>query len=86
MKAGLIIGWIRGERSTMRVSFGLVVVLFVACYCNGCGREDGALSEGLEWEVRRMEGSTTGENPEFRRQRDEGIEGQNVELGLDYVV
>ncbi len=27
-----------------------------------------------------------GENPEFRRQRDEGIEGQNVELGLDYVV
>ena len=39
----------------MRVFLGLVVVLFVACYCNGCGRGDGALSEGLCWEVRQTE-------------------------------
>lgn len=40
----------------MRVFIGLVAVLFIACYCNGCRREDGALSEGLCWEVRRVAG------------------------------
>ena len=35
--------------------------MIVACHCNGCKREDGALSEGLCWEVRRTEGGVVEE-------------------------
>ncbi len=45
----------------MRVFFGLVAVLFAACYCNGCKRGDAALSGGLQWEVRRTEGGVVEE-------------------------
>ena len=44
-----------GESGTMRVCLGLIAVVVVACLCNGCRREDAALSEGLRWEVRRTE-------------------------------
>ncbi len=52
---------VRGERGTVRVFLGLVAVLFIACHCNGCKREDAGLSEGLGWEVRRTAGGSVEE-------------------------